>query len=130
MQYGLFEYYNPNPIKANHGDCVVRALCKALNKPWEDVYVALCMEGLTMCDLPNSDAVWGAYLRSQGFRRYVVPNTCPDCYTVADFSQDRPEGTYVLGTGRHAVTVQDGVIYDNWRSDSEIPVFYFTKEVI
>jgi hypothetical protein len=27
-----FEYFNPSPSGAKVGDCVIRALCKALNK--------------------------------------------------------------------------------------------------
>ena len=78
--------------------------------------------------MPNSDSVWGSYLRSKGFERAIIPNTCPDCYTVADFAADHPTGTYVLGTGTHAVTVQDGVIYDAFDSSNEIPIFYYTRE--
>ena len=81
-----------------------------------------------MADLPNSNAVWGAYLKKLGFKREVIPNTCPDCYTVEDFCEDHPEGTYVLGTGSHTVTVIDGNAYDAWNSLSELPTYYFYKE--
>jgi hypothetical protein len=59
-----FEYFNPSPSGAKVGDCVIRALCKALNKSWEDVYVQLCVQGFIMHDLPNSDPIWGAYRMS------------------------------------------------------------------
>lgn len=108
-----FEYFNPSPSGAKVGDCVIRALCKALNRSWEDVYVELCVQGFIMHDLPNSDPIWGAYLLSQGFKRFIIPDTCPYCYTVADFAKDHPKGIYILGTGSHAVAIQDGVIYDN-----------------
>lgn len=41
----MYEYYNPNPIGARAGDCVIRAICKAFDVPWVDVYTALCIEG-------------------------------------------------------------------------------------
>lgn len=80
-----------------------------------------------MHDWGNSDPVWGAYLRSRGFSRSVIPNSCPDCYTIADFAENHPRGEYVLGTGKHAVAVVDGVIYDTWDSSREIPIFYYER---
>ena len=88
----------------------------------------LCMEGLLMADLPNSNAVWSSYLRKHGFKRSVIPNTCPDCYTVEDFAEDHPFGTYVLCSGTHTVTIVSGNILDAWNSSQEIPTFYFYKE--
>ena len=78
--------------------------------------------------MPSSNAVWGAYLRHQSFRRYIIPNECPDCYTVSDFCCDYPKGVYVLATGTHVVTVIDGEYYDTWDSGNEVPIYYFKKE--
>lgn len=81
-----------------------------------------------MHDMPSSNAVWGAFLKKEGFKRYIIPNECPDCYTVEDFCIDNPRGTYVLATGTHAVCVRDGFFYDTWDSGKELPIYYFTKE--
>ena len=124
-----YRYFNPNPSELDVGDCVIRALCKALDKTWAEVYVGLCVQGFIMHNLPNADAVWGEYLRSHNFSKRIIPNTCPDCYTLGEFARDNPYGTYVIGTGTHAVTVKDGVIYDSWRSDDVVPAFqYYKKE--
>jgi hypothetical protein len=123
----MYVYYNPNPAKKSAGDCVIRALCKAFEADWESIYAALSVQGYMMHDWGNSDPVWGAYLRSKGFVRYVLPNTCPDCYTIEDFARDHKKGTYILGTGRHAAAVVDGVIYDSWNSSGEVPIFYFER---
>ena len=58
----------------------------------------------------------------------IIPNTCPDCYTIADFCNDHPYGTYILATGTHVVAVIDGDYYDTWDSGNEIPIFYWQKE--
>ena len=124
----MFVYTNPNPIKRNIGDCVIRAIAIATDSSWEKTYMDLCAEGLEMADLPNSNAVWSSYLKKLGFRKSIVPDTCPDCYTVADFADDNPYGLYILCTGSHVVTIIDGNIFDAWDSSSEIPIFYFYKE--
>lgn len=124
----MFIYTNPNPIDKKTGDCVIRAIAIATNSTWEEAYMDLCMEGLLMADLPNSNAVWSSYLRKHGFKRSVIPNTCPDCYTVEDFAEDHPFGTYVLCSGTHTVTIVSGNILDAWNSSQEIPTFYFYKE--
>lgn len=125
----MFIYTNPNPIDKKVGDCVIRAIAIATETTWERAYMDLCMEGLEMADLPNSNAVWASYLKKLGFRKGIVPDTCPDCYTVADFAEDNPYGVYVLCTGSHTVTIMDGNIYDAWDSSMEIPTFYYYKEI-
>ena len=60
--------------------------------------------------------------------RYLIPNSCPDCYTVRDFCFDNPRGAFLLATGSHVVTVIDGDYYDTWNSGSEVPIYFWTKE--
>jgi len=124
----MFIYTNPNPMNRKIGDCVIRAVAISTMTSWNNAYISLCQEGLEMADLPNSNAVWGSYLKKLGFRKGIVPDTCPDCYTVADFAEDNPYGTYVLCTGSHVVTIMDGNIYDAWDSSNEIPIFYYYME--
>ena len=83
-----------------------------------------------MGDMPHSNSVWGAVLRENGFKREAIPNTCPECYNAEDFCNDHPEGTYVLGFGRHTATVKDGILYDSWCSLEEIPQYYWKKEEV
>lgn len=99
-----------------------------MNQTWERTYIDLCIEGFTFRDMPNANNVWDSYLKSKGFKRYVVPNSCPDCYTVEDFARDNPQGTYIVATGSHAVCVKNGDILDNWDSSQEVPAYYYTKE--
>ena len=121
--------WNPNPVGRKVGDCAVRAVAKALDMGWEAAYIALTINGLSMGDLANSDSVWGATLRQHGFKRTNIPDSCPDCYTVADFAAEHPEGVWVLGTGSHAVTIVNGDWYDSWDSAAEIPQFvWYRKE--
>lgn len=115
--------YNNNPMMRNVGDCSVRAVSKALGVDWKTAYISIMVNGYAMGDMPSSDAVFGSVLRQNGFKRAIVPNSCPDCYTIADFCKENPEGKYVLGTGGHVVAVVDGNYYDSWDSGQEIPLY-------
>ena len=120
--------FNPNPLNKKTDDCVIRAISKVLDVPWERAYIMLAVKGLETYDLPNANNVWGALLREHGFVREIIPNTCPDCYTVEDFCRDNPVGTYVLGTGTHAIAVIDGSYFDTWQSGEQTPIYVYRKE--
>ena len=124
----MWQEYNPNPIGIRVGDCVVRAISKVIDQNWETTFVALCLQGLMMCDMPSSNSVWAAYLRHKGFKKRIIPDTYPECYTVKDFCEEHPKGRFVLGTGKHAIAVVDGCYYDAWNSGNETPIYYFEKE--
>lgn len=119
----MWKQFNNNPVGRSVGDCAVRAVSVALGVDWESAYTMLAVNGFAMGDLQNSNSVIGSVLRQHGFYRYNLPETCPDCYTFADFAADHPKGVFVLGTGTHVATVMDGVLMDAWDSSNE-PVAY------
>ena len=122
--------FNNNPAGRTVGDCAVRAVSVALGVDWETAYTMIAAAGYNMGDMPSSDSVWGAVLRQNGFYREAISNTCPTCYTAADFARDNPRGVFVLGFGGHVATVEDGDIYDVWDSSNEIPVYvWYRKDV-
>lgn len=125
----MWVFFNNNPVSRAVGDCAVRAVSKALGIDWEAAYVKIALNGFLMADMPSSDSVWGAVLRENGFYRKAIPDDMPEIYTVENFAEDNPHGTYVLGTGNHVVTVVDGDIYDSWDSSNEIPIYvWYRKE--
>lgn len=124
----MWQFVNPNPAYNFVGDCVVRALTIALDSDWDTIFLGLAAYGFNIKDMPSGNAIWSAYLRDKGFKRYIIPNECPNCYTLKDFCKDHPNGIFVLGTGTHAVAVIDGDYYDSWDSGNVIPIYYFTKE--
>ena len=116
---------NENPLGKQVGDCTVRAIAKALNKSWDEVFISLSLEGFILKDMASANAVWGAYLRRCGFVRKVVDD---DCLTVADFCEKNSEGVYVLALENHAVTVISGNLYDTWNSLDEQVLYFWEKE--
>ena len=123
-----WKQFNNNPVSRNVGDCAVRAVAVALGTDWETAFAMIAKNAFQMGDMPSSNAVWGAVLRQNGFKRSVIPNSCPDCYTAEQFAEDHPKGTFVLGFGNHVATVRDGTIYDSWDSSSEIPQYFWWNE--
>lgn len=119
--------YNANPIGKRAGDCTVRAVSKAVNEPWEKAYAGLCIQGLQMCDMPSNNGVVGAYLKSKGFQRGILPNNCPECYTIVQFCKDHPHGVFVVFVGGHVLCIENGDYFDSWDSGNENPIYFFEK---
>lgn len=123
-----FIEYNPNPLGRRSGDCVIRAISKATDQEWGKTYTGIALQGFCLGDMPSANHVWGAYLKNNGFVRSVVPDSCPDCYTVADFANDHPRGTFILAISGHVVCVKDGNWYDTWDSGGEVPLYFWQRK--
>ena len=124
----MYREFNNNPTGRRVGDCAIRAVSLALNKDWESTYLMIALNGLQMGDMPSSNSVWGSVLRQNGFVRVNLPNTCPDCYTVRDFCEEHPKGTYVLGLSGHVVTAKNGDWFDVFDSGDETVLFYWHRK--
>ena len=125
----MYIHVNPNPNGVYVEDCVVRAICIATDRTWDDVYLNICMQGFLMKNMPSVNNVWGTYLKSIGFVPYALPTNCPDCYTIRDFCAQNRSGTYILATGSHAVAVIDGNYCDAWDSGDEMPISVWRREI-
>lgn len=119
--------YNPNPKKKNVEDCAIRALCKAMGADWDEIYACVSAYGYMLKDMAHGNAVWGAYLRKQGYKRYIVDDHGIDCYTVDMFCRDHPAGTFIVGCEGHVVCVEDGNYYDAWDSGDEVAIYFWKK---
>lgn len=125
----MYIKYNPNPLGKWVGDCAVRAISKALYLSWDEAFDLLAKVSKAIGDMQNANSAIDLLLRSNGFYRKVIPDTCPFCYTANDFCKDHSRGIYVLGFGNHVATVIDGDIYDSSEdSTTMIPLYYYGKE--
>lgn len=121
----MWRKVNLNPANKNVGDCVVRAISMAYDRPWLSVYDDICLTGREEFDMPNSDPVWGLFLFRLGSEPFVLPSKCPRCLTVDAFCKLYPRGVYIIGTGSHAVAVIDGDYYDSWDSGTQIASYFW-----
>ena len=125
-----FIFTNPNQKGIYTIDCVIRAISLATDSSWDETFVDVFIQAYLNKDMPSSNKVWADYLKYRGFKRFIIPSTCPDCYTVIDFCRDHPDGVYILGTGSHVIAVRDGDYYDTWDSGNELPLYYWKKETL
>lgn len=123
----MYRPYNPNPDGLVVDDCAIRALCCLEGMSWEDSSLALFLKSYELHDVQTSSNVFNAYLKNIGYIRQQIPNTCPDCYTIADFCNDYPIGRFIVATQTHVVAIIDGDHYDSWDSSFE-PIVYFWQK--
>lgn len=116
---------NPNPKKKLVDDCVVRSIAVATGQDWYEAYDGICLTGRDECNMPSINGVWGKYLYDLGFEPFLLPGACPKCITVRDFCKHYPRGTYIIGTGSHAVAVINGNHFDTWDSSGESPSYFW-----
>ena len=120
--------FQPNPVSAKTGDCAIRAVSAALGVDWDTAFDMIAHNAKQMGEIMESNAAWGSVLRQHGFKRAVIPNRCPDCYTANDFALDHPHGVYVLGFGNHTAACISGKIMDRWDSRMSIPQYFWYLE--
>lgn len=120
-----FVQYNSNPKENLVDDCVIRAISTALGKSWDDVYLELMIEGYKKKNYPNYNSIWWSYLEERGYHRWLIPDSCPMCYTLKQFVKERPRGIYIVGDGSHVVAVVDGHYVDTWDSGNMSVLYYF-----
>lgn len=121
--------YNPNPLGKEVGDCTIRAIATAQNLAWDEVFDLLVTKAKVMADMPSSDMVWGQLLYDMGYERYTAPNLCKygKCYTVSDFANENPHGTYLVCPKEHVVAVINGDWYDTWDSGNKTILFFWKR---
>lgn len=118
---------NVNPLHHRVGDCAIRAISKALNQDWDTTFIGVSAIGFERKDMPSGNVIWGEYLKNKGFTRHIIPMEYGHDYTVKDFADDHPKGTYILALDGHVVCVKCGNYIDSWDSGHCIPLYYWAK---
>lgn len=114
-----YMHFNPNDKdkKDEQSDCVIRALCKVMNKTWLEVFDELLPSARELQCMPNSKPCYEAFLLNHGFVYQEISNKKgTKLPTVDSFTKDHKEGVYVLRATHHIIALVDGNFYDVWDS--------------
>ncbi len=112
-----FVYFQPNEKNSSGGaeDCVIRALCRAFDRTWLEVFDELTDAAREQYHLPTSREVFETILKKHGYEYWGLEKD-KRC-TVNRFAAQHEDGIYILlcraGLQEHLVTVADGLVYDN-----------------
>lgn len=127
-----FKYYQPNQkdLKDTYGDCVIRALTKATDKEWLEVFEELLPYARELQCMPNGKPCYEKYLTDNGFTYKGISNAKGTKRpTVQSFAKEHKEGVYVLRVANHLVAVTEGYYWDTWDSGDKSLYGYWVKEV-
>lgn len=120
----MYQYFNPNPLGKSVDDGIIRALCKATGNRWDDVLLDLFVSAYNLADVPTSSAVWGAYLKDNGFKQFLISEE----KSIKEFCELNSNGEYIVVTPSHAVYILDGNYFDEWDSGEEKVNYFFRRE--
>jgi hypothetical protein len=124
-----FKFYNANPKDRRTGDCVIRAICTAMDKSWDDVAKGLFEYVIKDKVAMGSTECYSKYLADNGWAKQKQPKKADGTkYTGVEFVK-KFKGTCVAHIGgNHIVCIKDGKVIDTWDSTDGCIGNYWTKE--
>lgn len=124
-----FTFYNVNPKGKKTTDCVIRAICTALNQGYNTTAKEL-LEFWLKTGYDMSDVrCFGKYLESKGWQKQKQPRKENNTkFTGKEFVKCF-KGTCVANIGgNHTVCIKDGKVLDIWDSTGGCIGNYWVKE--
>ena len=124
-----FEFYNANPKGKITCDCVVRAVCTALDEPYN--YILMEMIELSIksgYEYTDTKAI-NKYMEYKGWKKMKQPRKTDNTkYSGEEFCKIF-KGTCVANIGgHHTVCIKNGKVYDIWDSTDGSIGNYWVKE--
>lgn len=111
----MFVNENVNPRGRKTGDCVIRAIAKAENKEWLEIFDALVAIARESYSVPSDTVTYTKYLKkyqTKDVMYYDDSYASNRRYTVNDIKVW--VGTYIVQVAGHLTVVQDGKLFDTW----------------
>lgn len=68
-----FHYFNANPKNKSTDDCVIRAICTATDKTWDEVFDSLMKIGMKYKLMPTDNKCYERYLKEIGWVKCSQP---------------------------------------------------------
>ena len=112
-----FIKYNANPKNKKTGDCMIRALSKALDKSWTECYTDLFNNTLKTCYSVSDKKNLKSYLKKLGYEMEKMPRKENNKrYTIEEFADNlaKKNETYIILIANHITVIKDKILYDTW----------------
>lgn len=124
-----FRYYNANPKNKHTTDCVVRAICTALEQSYEQTVKELTelwlQTGYDMCE----PKCFGQYLELKGWIKKKQPRKADNTkYTGKEFVKIFKDVCVANIGGNHTVCIKDGKVLDIWDSTENCIGNFWTRK--
>ena len=123
-----FIKYNANPKGRKTGDCVIRAICTALNETWEDTYKGLLEVALDTGYAVSCTENYEEYLKRKGYIKQKMPRKSNKRkYTIAEFAEElaKPKLTYIVNIANHTTMIRNKNLYDLWNCENKCVLNYW-----
>lgn len=105
-----FIYHNENPQSDRINDCVTRAISFASDMDYADVRKKLWLTAeLYECNRICRFCYENFITNTLQYKRV----NC-DGFTVEEFADTHPYGTYLIRVPSHLTVIRDGILYDIW----------------
>lgn len=128
-----FKYYNANPKNNVTCDCVIRAICTAMNKPYDDVLTELFEYSKRQSLMMDDKKLYANYLKDKGWvklkqlrkwdnKKYTGKELCDELHEGLEIhtveGYDINENTNIIcHIGAHHLTcIINGYVNDTWNS--------------
>ena len=124
-----FKYNNGGWKGAKRGDCVIRAISIATERPYDLVFNELMDLAKEKQNLPNDKKVYKPYLEELGWTWVPTMGIGTGCKVHLKESE-LPKGRVICRLSKHLVAVIDGVmndIYNSSRDGNRCVYGYFAK---
>lgn len=126
----FFHYYNANPKNRQTTDCVIRAICTALELPYNSVVTEMAeLQCKTGYDISSDEGI-DKYLKGKGWIKHTQPRKADNTkYTGKEFCSFADiNKNYIANIGsHHIVAIVKSKIHDTWDSTDGCIGNYWTK---
>lgn len=123
-----FKQFNANPKGKRTCDCVIRALCVALNKDYYEVYDELVTISKKTGFMLNEKRVEDKLLEAYGFIKMKQPRKNDGTkYDVNEIRLICNSPVIVIRVTHHLTVVKDGVLIDTWNCGHKTINNYYIK---
>jgi hypothetical protein len=125
-----FVHYNPHPKGLYTGDCVKRALTKAIGIDYSRISQLLIIEMHNRgYNVNNIEQVYGPLLKRFGFSEYTGSIQFHN-KNAFQLSKLFPKGIVVIQSSSHLATMVDGQLFDSWNSSTNQAKSIWVKNIV